>query len=259
MMLRPPLRIYRYGLVLLCLSWHLLPAQSLERKVFSPGGSTFNLNTQFYGYTIGEPIIGTDQLTIPYLTKGFQQPEPMVLLPVRLTLHAAVPEADGVILHWSTSDDPGDARFRVERAMPAGGFAEAATLPSTGQGSYRWTDESLPTRATALQYRIVQVLPDGSQIHSQVREVQLPRRSPAWRITPNPAQDHCSLQGHLAEPGSVGLQVWDLQGRLVYEWQGTLPAGEARLALPVAAWASGLYQLRLRQPAGAWQGQLRRH
>lgn len=57
-----------------------LSAQSLERKVFASQGGTTTSGPYYFSFTIGEPIIGTDDVTLPILTKGFEQPiDPSIL------------------------------------------------------------------------------------------------------------------------------------------------------------------------------------
>ena len=57
-----------------------LYSQSFDRKVFaSQGGKTIG-GAYYFSFTIGEPIIGTDDNALPILTKGFEQPiDPSVL------------------------------------------------------------------------------------------------------------------------------------------------------------------------------------
>ncbi|MEM8891381.1 MAG: hypothetical protein AAGD28_25610 [Bacteroidota bacterium] len=74
-----------FKLALLALAFLLLlvpclEAQSLDRKVFSSVGGKTTSGPYYFSFTIGEPVIGTDQNTLPILIKGFEQPiDPTIL------------------------------------------------------------------------------------------------------------------------------------------------------------------------------------
>ena len=80
-------KLRKQAVVLLAFVLFLLPtldAQSLERKVFSSVGGKTTSAPYYFSFTIGEPVIGTDQNTLPILTKGFEQPiDPTILEAIR--------------------------------------------------------------------------------------------------------------------------------------------------------------------------------
>ncbi|MEL6256528.1 MAG: hypothetical protein AAFR87_31285, partial [Bacteroidota bacterium] len=73
-----------WAFVLLFIQLLTLEAQSFDRKVFSSVGGNTTSAPYYFSFTIGEPIIGTDQNTLPILTKGFEQPiDPTILEAIR--------------------------------------------------------------------------------------------------------------------------------------------------------------------------------
>jgi len=78
--MNPYLKASLSSLFIIGFSIGLLSAQVLERKVFASQGGTTTNGPYYFSFTIGEPIIGTDDATLPILTKGFEQPiDPSIL------------------------------------------------------------------------------------------------------------------------------------------------------------------------------------
>ena len=68
----------------LLLSLHKIWGQSMERKVFSPVGGKVQSGQYYFSFTLGEPIVGTDDNQLPIFTKGFEQPiDPSILESIR--------------------------------------------------------------------------------------------------------------------------------------------------------------------------------
>lgn len=230
------------AIILLTPSLH---GQSLERKVFSPGGSVFSHNGQEYGFTIGEPVIGTDLLTIPYLTKGFQQPDPLILLAPSVTLHDVEVITAGISLHWSASHEEQTTFYRVEYAVDAGEFVGAAkVLPQGRSGMSHILTESFPT-GQILRFRITQFLQDGSKISSNEMEVWLGSRDSSWRIIPNPISGEiATLAREEALYGQVSIEIFTQFGQSVDRLE-TEVDGEASISLPVSGLSAGIYLLQI--------------
>lgn len=68
----------------------------------------------------------------------------------------------------------------------------------------------------------------------------------ALAVGPNPLGDRATLRFHLAEPARVEVDVTDALGRRVWSASEASGAGGQSLALPSAAWAPGVYVVRLR-------------
>jgi hypothetical protein len=63
----------------------------------------------------------------------------------------------------------------------------------------------------------------------------------ALQIWPNPASSEVNLSAALPQAGDYRLALHDLSGRLVWEFNRALPAGENLLQIPVASLEAGLY------------------
>lgn len=69
------------------------------------------------------------------------------------------------------------------------------------------------------------------------------------RIWPNPIGTEGSFSAVLPQAGNYRVAVHDLSGRMVWESNRALPAGEWRFDLPASEWAPGIYFISL-QGAG---------
>ena len=71
-------------------------------------------------------------------------------------------------------------------------------------------------------------------------------------VSPNPTAGGAAVAFGLAAPSAVSVEVFDVVGRRVASLDGgALPAGPARLAVPTAGLAPGLYVVRVRTAGGA--------
>lgn len=232
----------RRAWILLCfclLVAHSVTAQSLQRKVFSPAGSVFSHNGQEYGFTIGEPMIGTDLLTIPYLTKGFQQPEPLFLLAPEITLYSARLIEQGIQLVWGSSHAHQASHYLIERAVESGGFVELdRIIPSSGQLSY--IDLSPPSNGSSVRFRVIQVLLSGEKIMSNEMEIDLNPGSSPISIYPNPADDWIVIALGTLHSGMLEVEVYNQQGQLVNRVVKVLD-DESDFKLETRSLSAGMY------------------
>lgn len=66
------------------LSFQWARGQSMERKLFSPLGGKVQSGQFYFSFSLGEPIVGTDDKQLPIFTKGFEQPiDPSILEHIR--------------------------------------------------------------------------------------------------------------------------------------------------------------------------------
>ncbi|MEM7037322.1 MAG: T9SS type A sorting domain-containing protein [Bacteroidota bacterium] len=163
-------------------------------------------------------------------------------------------EATGsqVALKWETAQEVDVDKFIVERADADGNLIEVAEIAPEGEkgdgASYGWTDmQPLPG---SNYYRLKELSLDGQiAYHQQTVEVyvdafnQLTLRS----LYPNPASEIVHFQ--MASPSSetVAIQLFDLQGKVVYASDLAVPNGNLTTELNVAALPTGTYVLSLTQ------------
>ncbi|MDP5170060.1 MAG: T9SS type A sorting domain-containing protein [Bacteroidia bacterium] len=241
-----------WGAWFLCfclLAAHSVNAQSLQRKVFSPAGSVFSHNGQEYGFTIGEPMIGTDLLTIPYLTKGFQQPEPLSILfaPV-MTLHQVISTGGGVQLNWSSSHHEQTAQYLIEYAIEGGSFVFLEkVLPEPGSQPFYQTNVAFPADKR-IRFKVIQELVGGIQISSNVLELVFSPASLSWRLYPNPASENdTKIVFGAPLSGNLSIEIFTQIGQLVRKDHVYLQE-ESDLIISTEQLASGIYLVKVDHP-----------
>lgn len=223
-------------------------AQSLQRKVFSPAGSVFSHNGQEYGFTIGEPMIGTDLLTIPYLTKGFQQPEPLFLLAPEITLHQVISTEEGVQLNWSSSHHEQTVQYLVKYAIEGGSFVLLDNIQPEGRSQPSYLSSMDFPDDKRLRFKVIQELASGMQISSNEIEIVIAPLSIGWRLQPNPTtENYTELEFGAPISGGLSLKVFTQLGQLVREEQVQLTEAYT-LRLSTEQLAAGMYIVKVDHP-----------
>ena len=197
------------------------------------GAASFAAATEFVGTIIahgaldfadGVSLQGRGFSTVGAISNYNNQITSPGASPLPVELVAFTARAQGgtaVALAWSTASEKNSARFEVERSANGSAFTGIGKVAAAGNSStprrYSWTDESLPTQAIPLYYRLRQVDTDGTSTYSPVRTVWPALAAAAHLVVyPNPAHEAVRIQvlgPNLTEP----LQLLDASGR-------TLPA-----------------------------------
>lgn len=231
----------------------ILEAQSIDRKVFSSGGGTNTIGIQNYNYTFGEPIVGSD-FTIPNLTKGFQQPEPITVLPIRINLLEPIPEEGHIGLTWMTNQEFEGDQFFIERSKDGILFESLHEKLGTHQKTYFWKDISIGTvNASLLYYRVTQFSIDGSFVSSQIQQVRIKLAAKNLQMYPNPVNTQIFLKGESSDVGYQKTMVIDMQGRKVWQEEVAISKGSFLLMIPVQSFSEGMYLVRTMGTAGEHQ------
>ena len=164
---------------------------------------------------------------------------PASVLPVTWTAFTA--EALGKInrLAWSTSAEPNNEFFTIERSADGRVFTPLLRLDATGNattgGQYEIADRQ-PLTGTSY-YRVMQTDFDGTSTYSDVREV-FRDAAGEWSVFPNPVVNRLNVSGGSAER----YDVLDAAGRRLF----TAPFGENRSSesIDVSQLRPGQYYLR---------------
>lgn len=132
------LKIYLIAVLLASVSLGSLQAQILERKVFASQGGTITTGPYYFSFTIGEPIIGTDDITLPILTKGFEQPiDPSILSLIRRNQLA-----EEVDFQYKIYPNPAHERVTFSYSSSTESAKEVSIVNALGQVFHMQTVES---------------------------------------------------------------------------------------------------------------------
>ncbi|MEO1447920.1 MAG: hypothetical protein AAFV07_00235 [Bacteroidota bacterium] len=241
--------------ILLILAMSALSGQSFERKLFSNGGGNGTVGLFTYSVSFGEPIIGTDQSSIPSMTRGFHQPVPLVLLRQTILGPLALrDEAEGLWLDWHTEMNQGADFFVVEFAPQGDNYrslhiAFAQGISDTLQ-SYRF----LHRHPQGGYYRIQMQLSSGETQRGNPVYWQ-PDEGRDWDVQMNAATGQWVLRGGAPDGGPISFSLWNIAGQLLMEEKHDTPSPEYPFSL--TPYSEGIYVLRVQQAGRAASLRLR--
>ncbi len=223
-------------------------------------GFTFEIDTTFQPPATQIPITCAEQYTvlIKLLKLGFTE------LPVNVTSFGAEAAAGGVALHWEVANERDVAGFNLYRRPAAEGpstvdYAKLNEALIAGRSPYNYVDRGVEA-GRDYEYLLEGVdLKGGTSTFGPVKGrasgKALPRVAALYQNWPNPARDATTIKFELAQPGTVGLDVYDYAGRKVRTlYEGHADAGAKEIAWNVADEAGrplppGVYVYRLRTAA----------
>ena len=147
------------------------------------------------------------------------------VIPVELTRLTATPDADGVLLEWTTASETRNAGFEIERQAVGEenaasgdwttiGFVEGAGTTTEAQ-AYRFRAEDLPVGTH--RFRLRQLDADGTATLSAPVTAAV-RLAEAYRLAapaPNPATTGATMRLVVRQPQAVRVAVYDVLGRAV--------------------------------------------
>ena len=175
------------------------------------------------------------------LTSGGTSP-----LPVELTSFAAVAQAGGVALRWSTATERNNSHFDVQRGTGSGAFETIATVAGRGNSAGPQHYSALDTKPLPglAYYRLRQVDLDGATSFSPIAAVRGQGSSAGLSqepsLYPNPSDGTLRLDG---EARIGAYRILNSLGQPVLR-------GEAAETIDVRALPAGPYLLELTGPGG---------
>jgi hypothetical protein len=175
-------------------------------------------------------------------------------LPVTLIHFSGHKQYQAVQLDWVTASEINNDHFVLQRSVNGKNFETVATIKGNGTTANRSTYDYLDKAAgsiakgsqvSKLYYRLVQVDADHTQTESEVITIAMDAETGAMnvQVSPNPFMDITTVSVNATKTEQAVLKVTDLQGRLVFEKDIQLEAGENPIVLDQLATttSSGVY------------------
>ena len=197
-------------------------------------------------YTVVTELDGGVAFTAGF-TSGFSsfavgEPQATVF-PVTLTSFEATAAGKQIVLDWATSQERDNAGFRIERMVPGEPFRQIGWVESVAASAwdqrYQMHDEDVSPGINYL-YRLTQKDVDGTETVYGVREARLGSAAGAWRIFPNPATNHITVDlSGFADGADQRVEILNTGGQVLR----TSLTGERR-DLSVSDLPPGVYLLR---------------
>ncbi len=208
--------------------------------ILSDNGQAFSSSTQLrfshegtYGYII-------DNLR---LSRG-------VSLPVAFLSFNAFKNANDALLEWKTTYDPKNFIFEVEvaendDALMAGRFRKLGKVePRQGASQFYQYWDKEPWKYGTRYYRIRQLDIDGTVTYSTIRSLEFDVLGEVILLSANPFQDNIRFMLDNPEARSLKIELTDIYGRTIREFNPHVEAGKREVNLVVdSEIPAGVYNL----------------
>jgi hypothetical protein len=153
----------------------------------------------------------------------------------------AVKKDKSAVINWNVYTEDNVVRYELEQAVNGGEFKTIQVVnPGSSKLAYSYDDKNL-AGGTSI-YRIKVVLLDGKIRYSNTVAVLF--NTKAFLITsiaPNPVGGTAKMTISSPENTTVKMIVYDLQGRIVNQWQQTLSDGTNVITLQTDKLKAGVY------------------
>ncbi len=213
-----------------------------EKKIPQSDGELLFFNVasevaQPYVLTQGDEVLLRGRLDV---TEAVDTVLSLCALPVEWLTFTAEAGGKTALLNWTTSVEPDNAGFTVERSGNSyewAALAEVAALPASEEQHYAWTDAA-PLSGTNY-YRILQTDLDGTRSRSVVRQLTFGGGSDeTLSVFPNPTTGWLELRLP-TDFGTADLFLVDVNGRI-----RSLGKRTERDAVDLSGYPAGVYVLR---------------
>ncbi|MEZ5038414.1 MAG: M12 family metallo-peptidase [Saprospiraceae bacterium] len=172
------------------------------------------------------------------------------ILPVELLYFVGLPQAPtGIRLDWRTATEENNEKFVLERSSDGRIFHFLGEVKGAGHAftESAYTFEDTAPFVGLNYYRLSQIDFDGSIHQSGIISV-LYEGQASVQLFPNPvSSDLLYLNYHAAAEEEIRLEWTDSSGRALRDQSQTIHEGNNRIALSMAEWPIGLYQLKIYQ------------
>ncbi len=148
-----------------------------------------------------------------------------------------------IALHWTTVNEVNVSHFEIEQSQNATDFEQVGQLDAKNQNLNDYT--FILPEAKSAYYRLRQVDTDGSSRYSAVVFVE-GAGGEDLRIFPNPVQDRVRVDASefIQNQPEMLVEVWDIQGKIMWTGQGNLAKMEAGLNQYILQLSEGIYFLK---------------
>jgi uncharacterized delta-60 repeat protein len=169
-------------------------------------------------------------------------------LPLVLSQFYAQKQTSKVVLQWLTSSEENVKQFVIERSNDGKAYKAIGTMAAVGNSAttqrYSFTDQS-PFMSTNNYYRLLMQDVDGDFKYSKILIINFDGQlSTSIKVFPNPVKDLLQVQLPNGLNGTVGLQVIDMQGRVVKRNNLASDGNALNTTMDVSTLTSGVYILK---------------
>jgi type IX secretion system substrate protein len=172
------------------------------------------------------------------------------VLPVVLESFTARLDGSTALLDWTVGAASGFSRFEVEYGTSAGSLADIGTVDfADGVSAYHFNQ--YPVQSGLNYYRLKLVDQDGTYSYSALLTLEGTRGPSSLNVYPLPSSGPIWLTTQAQAAQASELEVYDLQGAVI--WRNTISLNQGNTTIPLnypATLAAGYYLLRMRIDEG---------
>ena len=204
-----------------------------------------NLATEYYFLDITESD-GTRTITAPiWYTRDNSASRPAFI-----TSFFPINDGDNVILKWTSSNEPANESYVVERSVDKKNFIIIGNATGKGNNgsfeSYAIEDND-PVHGLAY-YRLVNKN-NGQVSYSELRPVNRSVQQANYVIAyPNPVRNMLSVKIGSVQKENTTMRLMDMSGRILKSIPAKINSGEQVIEIDMSKFNTGTYMLKI--PAG---------
>lgn len=211
--------------------------------VFNGAGTTASCPGNTNGATSGIAGLVQIGLDIPEETVSGAG---CVLAPLNLTFQATA-KGHHVVLNWQLDNVADYQSFIVERRTLSSAFTDLTDITidpeQISQSTFDWIDRNVPVGISNYRLRLVHA--SGAISHSQQVEVRMELAAAGFDLLPYPnpgsQQEARFIELLLPQAATIDIQLSTLDGKAIFQYQNSLPAGVHQLELPIQDLPAGSY------------------
>lgn len=171
-----------------------------------------------------------------------------VLLPVHFSGYDVKCMDKGALLTWTTSSEQNSDRFDVQKSSNGVDWTTIGSVKAAGTSTTQKNYQFVDLNGGAAFYRIMQVDKDGRSAYTTIKATNCKVAQYDVILYPVPARDKLNVVIKSETSTSTGLQVIDMNGKVVYRASAQLNPGNNNIAINVSALPGGQYILMSTDP-----------
>jgi len=170
-----------------------------------------------------------------------------IALPITLKNFSVEYRDKKVLAKWTTSNENNSKEFRVQRAGKDLQFRTVATVSAAGisntDKSYVWVDE-FPLNGINY-YRLQLVNMDNASEYFDIKDVYASSDSKVNLLSANPVSEFIKLGIELDHQQNVAISLLDIQGRVMYQRNGSYQQGRQEIFIQPTGMPAGTYVIKV--------------
>ena len=165
-------------------------------------------------------------------------------LPARLINFSVEKLNNANKLNWAIETSFEPVSFVVEKSMDATKYLPIATIHSSQKRDYNFTDMEQLNKT--VYYRIKIISSDGKYFYSPTISINNIGKNELLKVYPNPVNASSYLSIAATANNKIYLSICDINGKVYWQQNSNIVAGNNLILLPYTLLAKGIYLLKVK-------------